>query len=108
MSVKGLVYYNKTEAGVLEKKDAEFNFQYLPTYFSRQGARPVSITLPLQTEAFRSKFLFPFFAKLLSEGLNKQVQCLKWRIDKRDYFSLLLKTTQEETIGAITIKPIST
>ncbi len=35
MSVKGLVYYNKTEAGVLEKKDAEFIFQYLPTYLSR-------------------------------------------------------------------------
>ncbi|MBC6490997.1 HipA N-terminal domain-containing protein [Flavihumibacter stibioxidans] len=106
MTSKGLVYYNEIEAGVLEKQDGEYVFQYLPAYLSRPGARPVSITLPMQAEEYRSKQLFPFFANLLSEGVNKRLQCLRWKIDERDYFSLLLKTTQKETIGAVTIKPI--
>lgn len=106
MASKGLVYYNGIEAGVLEKKDGEYIFQYLPEYLSKPDARPVSITLPMQEEEYRSKQLFPFFANMLSEGVNKRLQCLKWKIDERDYFSLLLKTTQEETIGAVTLKPI--
>lgn len=106
MAAKGLVYYNGIAAGVLEKQDGEYIFQYLPEYRSKPGARPVSITLPLQEKAYRSRQLLPFFANMLSEGANKRLQCLKWKIDERDYFSLLLKTTQEETIGAVTVKPI--
>jgi HipA-like protein len=106
MTSRGLVYYNDIAAGILEKRDGEYIFQYLQEYISRAGARPVSITLPLQAEEYRSKQLFPFFANMLSEGVNKRLQCLKWKIDERDYFSLLLKTTQEETIGAVTLKPI--
>jgi HipA-like protein len=106
MAVKGLVYYNGIEAGVLEKQDGAYIFQYLPEYLSKPGARPVSITLPMQVREFRSEHLFPFFANMLSEGVNKRLQCVKWKIDERDYFSLLLKTAQEETIGAVTVKPI--
>ncbi|ULQ55989.1 HipA N-terminal domain-containing protein [Flavihumibacter rivuli] len=107
MLTKGLVYYNGVEAAVLEKRDGTYIFRYLSAYLSTPGARPVSITLPLQAAEYRSVHLFPFFANLLSEGVNKRLQCLKWKIDEQDYFSLLLQIAQEETIGAITVKPIT-
>jgi serine/threonine-protein kinase HipA len=43
---------------------------------------------------------------MLSEGVNKQVQVQKYKIDGNDFFSLLLATAHEDTIGAITVKPI--
>jgi HipA-like protein len=43
---------------------------------------------------------------MLSEGANKALQCRHLRIDENDSFGLLLATTQWETIGAITVKPM--
>ncbi len=105
MYTKGIVQYNGTDAGVLEKTTTGYTFMYLPEYLAMVNARPVSVTLPLQRDTFMNNILFPFFANLLSEGVNKELQCRKWKIDGRDYFTLLLNTTQEETIGAVTVKP---
>ncbi|MBW6488067.1 HipA N-terminal domain-containing protein [Sulfurimonas sp.] len=48
--------------------------------------------------------LFPFFFNLLSEGNLKSMQCRELKIDEDDNFTRLLKTTQENTIGAITVE----
>lgn len=106
MVTKGIVYYNGEAAGILEKENARYRFTYLPAYLDRQRSRPVSITLPKQEAPYYSEQLFPFFANLLSEGANKRLQCMKWKIDERDYFRLLLQTSGEETIGPVTVKPI--
>jgi len=51
--------------------------------------------------------LFSFFSGLLSEGINKDIQCRLLKIDENDDFTRLLKTAGEDTIGAITVKAIT-
>jgi serine/threonine-protein kinase HipA len=51
--------------------------------------------------------LFPFFYGILSEGVNKDIQCRLLKIDEQDDFTRLLETAGEDTIGAITIKKIT-
>jgi serine/threonine-protein kinase HipA len=55
---------------------------------------------------FQSTYLFPFFFGLLSEGINKEIQCKAYQIDEKDEFTRLLKTAKNDTIGAITVKEI--
>jgi serine/threonine-protein kinase HipA len=43
---------------------------------------------------------------MLSEGANRQTQSMLLHIDENDDFGILLATAQEDTIGAVTIKPI--
>jgi HipA-like protein len=43
---------------------------------------------------------------MLSEGVNRKLQCLLLKIDENDNFGLLAKTSQFDTVGAITVKPI--
>jgi serine/threonine-protein kinase HipA len=50
--------------------------------------------------------LFPFFYGLLSEGTNKEIQSKLLKIDENDDFTRLIKTAENDTIGAITIKEI--
>ncbi|TLT05262.1 hypothetical protein FE248_00800 [Aliarcobacter cibarius] len=66
--------------------------------------KPISLTLPLQKEEFKSPYLFPFFYNLLAERKLKDIQCKELRIDKDDDFSRLILTTKENTIGSITIE----
>jgi serine/threonine-protein kinase HipA len=71
------------------------------------GNRPISITMPFRKETYESKELFPVFINMLSEGMNKRMQCRMLKIDENDYFSLLLATAKEDSIGPITIKEIN-
>lgn len=41
-----------------------------------------------------------------AEGVNKKLQTRQFRVDENDAFGLLLATAGEDTIGAITVKPI--
>jgi serine/threonine-protein kinase HipA len=43
---------------------------------------------------------------MLSEGVNRQLQCRTLKIDENDDFGLLLATAQFDTIGAVTVKPV--
>lgn len=102
---KGKVFRNNILAGYLSKySEKEYGFIYIKDYLKNDNAKPISITLPLQEEEFKSKHLFPFFYNLLSEGKLKDIQCKELRIDKSDDFSRLLLTTKENTIGSITIE----
>ena len=102
-----MVYYNGAPAGILQKEGSKYRFSYLETYLEQPDSRSISITLPKSSNVYESEHLFPFFSNLLSEGVNKKIQCRKLRIDEHDYFELLLNTTQEETIGAVTVKPMN-
>jgi HipA-like protein len=104
--MKAMVFYNKEEAGVLEKKDTGYLFSYLPAYINI-GGRPISITMPLKKKIYESDKLFPIFINMLSEGSNKKMQCRLLKIAEDDYFNLLLRTATTETIGPITVEPIN-
>ena len=103
------VYANKVLAGTLmENNDGSFTFRYDDDYFSNSIYSSVSLTLPKIRQEYCSKTLFPFFFNMLSEGVNKQVQSRKFKIDEEDTFGLLMATARNDVIGAITIERIDT
>jgi serine/threonine-protein kinase HipA len=99
------VYRNNVEIGLLQKDDAGvYHFIYSPNYVKSEEALSISVHFPLQGEAFSSDILFPFFFNLLAEGSIKEMQCRELKIDPDDNFTRLIKTTEFNTIGSITLK----
>jgi len=102
------IYQNRVLAGTLtEVSRQHFVFRYDDNYFYDPGAPAISLTLPKKHKEYSSNFLFPFFFNMLSEGVNKKLQCTLLRIDEEDHFGLLMATAQYDTIGAITVKPVA-
>ena len=102
---RGEVYRNGLYVGIIERDDNNiYSFQYSKEYLVHPTAQAISVTLPLQVEPFISNDLFAFFYQFLAEGSLKELQCKELKIDMDDDFSRLLKTTQDDTIGSITIK----
>lgn len=102
MKREAKVFYNENYVGTLSKVDGEYFFQYSDEYLQTDYPA-ISLSLPKQKKIFRSNILFPFFYGLLSEGENKELQCRKLKIDENDFFSLLLKTASEDTIGGVRV-----
>lgn len=104
---KAEIYNNGVLAGYLEKRGPEeYLFTYENNYWLDTSLPSISLTLPKTKQTWQSSALFPFFAGLLAEGINKDIQCRLLKIDERDDFTRLLQTAGEDTIGAITVKEI--
>ena len=102
------VYIGKRRAGVLEEiAPQDYVFKYDTDYYNDSSASAIALTLPKTKQEYRSRYLFPFFANMLSEGHNRQMQSKLLHIDMNDDFGILLATAQYDTIGAVTVKPIS-
>ncbi|HHE39315.1 MAG TPA: phosphatidylinositol kinase [Candidatus Cloacimonetes bacterium] len=106
MSQKGCVFNNGILAGEIEKKGDEYVFRYDEKYYSDHNKKAISLTLPKKKREYKSRKLFSFFYGLLAEGMTKEIQCQKLKIDENDHFTRLLKTTNSDTIGGITIKEV--
>lgn len=103
------IYRNGILAGMLtEENHQHFIFRYNDNYFNDPNKPAISLTLPKTQMEYSSSFLFPFFFNMLSEGVNRKLQSTHLRIDEGDNFGLLMATAQYDTIGAVTVKPIST
>jgi HipA-like protein len=101
------VFRNKVFAGILtEKSRSDYVFRYDDAYFFDPSKPAISLTLPKSQEQYHETFLFPFFFNMLSEGVNRQLQCSQLKIGEQDHFGLLAATAQYDTIGAITVKPV--
>ena len=57
--------YRERVAGWLTEDDDGYAFTYDADYLRSGGAEPVSLTLPLTAEPYKSNVLFPFF-----DGVN--------------------------------------
>jgi HipA-like protein len=102
------VYRNGILAGFLTEEDRKnYLFKYEDNYFADSTKPAISLTLPKTQQEYKSEFLFPFFYNMLSEGVNRKLQSTQLKIDEEDNFGLLTATAQYDTIGAITIKPLS-
>ena len=102
---KAGIYYNGILAGHLEKKAPDdYRFTYAENYMANTALPSISLTIPKTKAEHRSPVLFSFFTGLLSEGINKDIQCRLLKIDEQDDFTRLLKTAGDDTIGAITVK----
>lgn len=105
--MKGGVYINGELAGILEKNtEGKYHFRYEDTYFHNPIKPSISLTLPKTKQAYESDHLFAFFMGLLSEGMNKDIQCRLLKIDENDDFARLILTAGEDTIGAVTVKAL--
>lgn len=105
--MKSLRIFNGSKyAGILIQHAVnDYEFAYDASYLRGQNY-PLSPTLPLREEPFRSGFLFPFFFNLLPEGANKETVCRMRHIDEEDYFSLLASFSGKDFIGHISVESI--
>jgi HipA-like protein len=104
---RAAVYRNNELVGFLtEENHSGYIFRYDDQWFENTDKPAVSLTMPKTEREMRSAVLFPFFSNMLSEGVNRRVQCRQLRIDENDDFGLLLATANDDTIGAITVKPL--
>ena len=93
------IFYKDQLAGILTENDAGYEFRSL------EKAKAVSLTLPLQEEAYTSPVLFPFFDGLIPEGWLLDVALRNTDISILDRMSLLL-TCCKDCIGAVSVIPL--
>lgn len=100
-----MVYINDEPAGTITREGKMYVFRYDNEYYSNPQKKAISVTLPKVQQEYRSTELFPFFFNMLSEGVNRKLQCRQLQIDENNYFDLLLATGGNDTIGAVNVKP---
>jgi serine/threonine-protein kinase HipA len=98
------VYYKNLLAGTISESDSGYTFQYDKKYLKNIESKPISLTLPLQEQAYQSKILFAFFDGLIPEGWLLNIAISNWKINQRDRFGLLL-TLCNDCIGCVSILP---
>ena len=96
------IYRKGILAGTLTEDGGDYRFHYEESYLTRNDAQPVSLTLPLQAEAFVSPVLFPFFDGLIPEGWLLDVALRNTDISILDRMSLLLLCCKE-CIGSVSV-----
>ena len=104
---QGKVFFFNREVGTIEQVEDEFVFRYMEEYLNLKNALPISLTLPLTKEPYRSKTMIPFFDGLIPEGWLLDVSARTWKIRATDRMGLLL-TICRDCIGAVSIVPVST
>lgn len=101
------VYRNHELAAILtELNSGSYVLRYTDQYFSDTSKPAISLTMPKSIQEYRAGHLFPFFFNMLSEGVNRKLQCRSLKIDEEDHFGLLSATARYDTIGAVTVKPV--
>lgn len=88
--------------GILCEDDDGYTFQYNDDYLLQNDAEAISLTLPLTSDVYRDKVLFPFFDGLIPEGWLLDIAERNWKINNRDRMSLLLACCRD-CIGAVSI-----
>ena len=102
------VYRNGVLAGILTQENRKsYVFRYTDTYVFDANAPAISLTMPKTRADYESEVLFPFFVNMLSEGVNRKLQSSLLKLDENDHFGFLLATARYDTIGAVTVKPIT-
>lgn len=100
------IYRKDILAGILKEDGGEYRFSYDEAYLTSENAQPVSLTLPLQAEAFTSPILFPFFDGLIPEGWLLDVAIRNTDISILDRMALLLLCCKE-CIGSVSVVAIN-
>lgn len=101
------ILYKNMDAGLLiQHDDGSYTFRYNDSWMNDSNKPGISLTLPKNRREFHSEFLFSFFYNMLPEGSNKQVVCKHNRLDRSDYFGILLTTAKDDNIGAIRVLKI--
>lgn len=100
------IYRKNILAGLLTEEGGEYIFHYDSDYLTSPKAAAISLTLPLQQEAYTSPVLFPFFDGLIPEGWLLDVALRNTDISVLDRMSLLLLCCKE-CIGSVSVVPLN-
>lgn len=100
------IYYKDKLAGILTENDEGYEFRYLEEYLAIENAKPVSLTLPLRKDIYKSNVLFPFFDGLIPEGWLLDVALRNTDISVLDRMSILLICCRD-CIGAVSVERIN-
>ena len=103
---KAAIYYKDYLAGTLtETDDGDYHFQYNENYITEHPKESISLTMPVRSETYTDKRLFPFFEGLIPEGWLLDIASKNWKINPNDRMGLLLACCQN-CIGAVSVQPI--
>ena len=104
MTRQAIVYYRERFAGTLsELPNGGYRFVYDYSYLADGTA--ISLTLPLQADAFESETIFSFFAGLVPEGWYLHIVAPTIKVDANDTFGLLMRTCND-CIGAVSLQEV--
>lgn len=98
-----VVKMNDVKAGILMRDQGHYFFAYDEDYI-KAGGQPLSLSLPISTEVFKSPHLFAYFDGLVAEGWLRRVQSQFQKIDDQDHFALLVNNGLD-LAGAVSIEP---
>jgi len=97
------VYWNKDIVGTLQLDERRrFAFQYAPEWLKRENPMPLSLSLPLQADAYNDDIARPFFANLLPESELRRIIARKLGLSEQNDFALL-EAVGGECAGAISL-----
>lgn len=94
------VFKNGIYVGLLvEKENLWYTFDYDESYYGD----PISLTMPINKKHFIFEKFPPFFEGLLPEGAQLEKVLRNLKIDKKDYFGLLMEVGGD-LVGDVTVK----
>jgi|SRR3989338_4247103 len=96
------VYNDGVYAGRLTEDSEGYLFAYDRNYLASKDVKPISVSLPVSAEPYRSKELFPFFRGLIPEGWLFDLNARVLKIDPTDEFGMLLHTGRD-CVGAVAV-----
>lgn len=97
------VFLGSDKIGVLEQDDhGALWFGYDTRWLASGGAIPLSASLPLREERYRSKECRPFFAGLLPEETSRKLVARRFGVSERNDFALL-EQIGAECAGAVSL-----
>jgi len=94
------IMYRDIVAGLLVEDENGYTFTYDASYLATATAEPISLTLPLTAETYRSNVMFPFFDGLVPEGWLLNITTKNWKLNANDRMGLLM-TCCKDCIGAV-------
>lgn len=101
---KAEIYLFNRLAGHLTEDEQGYTFLYDSTYLSANPV-PLSVTLPLQSDPFHDRTLFPFFDGLIPEGWLLEIATKNWKLNPSDRMGLLLACCRD-CIGAASVREV--
>lgn len=103
---KAIIKYNNELAGVLiEEENGNYSFTYNEDYIQKYPEQFITFEMPVISQPYKSKRLFPFFDGLIPEGWLLNIAAESWKINKSDRMGLLLACCQN-VIGAVSVYPM--
>ena len=97
------IYVRDQFAGILSETDEGYSFSYDTEYLNNPKASAVSLTMPLTSQPYQSRILFPFFDGLIPEGWLLEVVSKNWKINPKDRFGILLVACRD-CIGNVSVR----